>query len=44
MTFTEQLGHGANDDRTGLESELRFQRWRLWDFTMPGALPQARNE
>jgi hypothetical protein len=26
------------------ESESRFQRWRLWDFTNPGALPQARGD
>jgi hypothetical protein len=27
-----------------VESESRFQRWRLWDFTNPGALPQARGD
>ena len=27
-----------------LESEPRFQRWRLWDFTNPSALPQARDD
>jgi hypothetical protein len=33
--FTERLGQGANNDRTGAESESRFQRWR---FEIPRTL------
>jgi hypothetical protein len=39
-----QRSSKSHDDRSGLESESRFQRWRLWDLTNPGALPQARND
>jgi hypothetical protein len=33
--FVERLGHVANHDRTGAESELRFQPRK------PSGLPQA---
>jgi hypothetical protein len=40
--LTERLAHGTNDDRTGAQSESRFQRWRSFSYSMnPGALPQA---
>jgi hypothetical protein len=38
--FAQQLGRGADDDRTDVGSESRFQRWCFLNFMTLGRCPR----